>query len=101
MLQSELSVDDQLLIERGFVKLLRADIARLSEALKFYANHIHWMQQTENSEFNNVLIAAKFWDMNGWAVAEKALNPRDLPKPGYKSEYLDNISPNVADPDVP
>lgn len=76
MTQRELSAEDQLLIERGFVKFLQADIARLQEALKFYANHIHWMGLAGDSELQTVLIAGKLWDMNGWAVAENALNPK-------------------------
>jgi hypothetical protein len=49
------------------------EIAHLEEALKFYANHIHWMSLAGDSELQTVLIAGKLWDMNGWAVAEKAL----------------------------
>lgn len=71
---NELSTEDQLLIERGLVKVLQADIARLQAALKFYANRIHWMGLAGDSELQTVLIAGKLWDMNGWAVAEDALN---------------------------
>lgn len=79
MKQSELSAEDQLLIERGLVKILQADLARYQEALKFYANHIHWMGLAGDSELQTVLIAGKLWDMNGWAVAENALNPKGEP----------------------
>ena len=90
---------------RASLEKLEQENARYKEALKFYANHIHWMGLAGDSKLQTVLIAGKLWDMNGWAVAENALNPRDLPKPDYKpdykSEYLGNISPAGADPDVP
>jgi len=74
IMQPPLSLEDQLLIERSLVKFLQADIARLQKALEFYANHIHWMGLAGDSELQTVLVAGKLWDMNGWAVAEDALN---------------------------
>lgn len=74
IMEPPLSAEDRLLIEQGLVKILQADIARLREALKFYANHIHWMGLAGDSELQTVLIAGKLWDMNGWAVAEDALS---------------------------
>jgi len=55
----------------------QADISRLQEALKFYANRIHWMGLAGDSELQTVLIAGKLWDMNGWAVAEDALSRKE------------------------
>lgn len=59
---------------------LQIENAKFKEALKFYANHIHWMGLAGDSELQTVLIAGKLWDMNGWAVAENALARPDLPK---------------------
>lgn len=84
MTQDQLTVEDQLLIERSFVKLLQAEIGRLQEALKFYANHIHWMGLAGGSEIQTVLIAGKLADMNGWAVAENALDPKGEREAGRK-----------------
>ncbi len=58
------------------IKELQAEKERLAEAIKFYANKIHWMGHTENSEVDTVLIAGQLWDLNGWSVAENALNPK-------------------------
>lgn len=49
------------------------DLVKLVEALKYYKNRIHWMGETENSEFQNIFLAGQSWDMNGWHVAELAL----------------------------
>lgn len=62
------------------VELISDENERLKEALRFYANHIHWMPLAGGSELSTVMIAGKLWDMNGWAVAENALNEKDKPK---------------------
>ena len=52
---------------------LKARCEKLETALKYYANHIHWMGLTETSEFQTSFLAGQAWDMNGWSVAEQAL----------------------------
>jgi hypothetical protein len=84
------SIFDEIAIER-----LQKENAKYKEALKFYANPIHWMGLAGDSELQTVLIAGKLWDMNGWAVAENALERSDLPKP-----YLGNINVAGSDPDT-
>lgn len=66
---------------RSFLEKLKQENERYKEALKFYANHIHWMGLAGDSELQTVLIAGKLWDMNGWAVAENALNKGEAPEP--------------------
>jgi len=50
----------------------------MEEALRFYANHNHWMQLTENSETSELLVAygngeAFAASKDGWSMAEWAL----------------------------
>lgn len=53
-----------------------AEIKRLREALRFYANHSHWMTLTSDSE-NALLLCAMSGPspFHGYSVAERALSP--------------------------
>jgi len=51
-------------------------VARIHEyenVLRFYARHEHWMGITEDSEFRTVFVAAAGDSMDGFSIAEKAL----------------------------
>lgn len=62
--------------ESGFqIVDLVEELRRKDAALQFYANHNHWMSNTENSDSNLLIAHGKHFDgtSNGWVEADSAL----------------------------